>query len=201
MHQLVGKQSLQTVQDIVQGQYPELKVKLIQTDQLESNQANISAFYNPELDEDDLVCITVELIFSNKDTHIVWCPEVVDFFVQKLSATIKHEKLHQSQHRARNFEDAPTGYDNRNMEYEYMSRPDEIEAYAMNIADELVRKSDKETAKTLLRMASKTAVYKDEQGNLFSPDLFAYMSMWDFDSRRPVIKRLLKKTWEYIHEH
>ena len=82
-----------------------------------------------------------------------------------------------------------------------MSRPDEIEAYAMNIADELVRKSDIETAKTLLRMASKTAVYKDEQGNLFSPDLFAYMSMWDFDSRRPVIKRLLKKTWEYIHEH
>ena len=201
MHQLAGKQSLQTVQDIVQGQYPELTVKLIQTDQLESNQANISAFYDPELDENDLVCITVELIFSNKDTHIVWCPEVVDFFVQKLSATIKHEKLHQSQHRARNFEDAPTGYDNRNMEYEYMSRPDEIEAYAMNIADELVRKSDKETAKTLLRMASKTAVYKDEQGNLFSPDLFAYMSMWDFDSRRPVIKRLLKKTWEYIHEH
>lgn len=201
MHQLAGKQSLQTVQDIVQGQYPELTVKLIQTDQLESNQANISAFYDPELDENDLVCITVELIFSNKDTHIVWCPEVVDFFVQKLSATIKHEKLHQSQHRARNFEDAPTGYDNRNMEYEYMSRPDEIEAYAMNIADELVRKSDKETAKTLLRMACKTAVYKDEQGNLFSPDLFAYMSMWDFDSRRPVIKRLLKKTWEYIHEH
>lgn len=201
MHQLAGKQSLQTVQDIVQGQYPELTVQLIQTDQLESNQANISAFYDPELDEDDLVCITVELIFSNKDTHIVWCPEVVDFFVQKLTATIKHEKLHQSQHRARNFEDAPTGYDNRNMEYEYMSRPDEIEAYAMNIADELVRKSDKETAKTLLRMASKTAVYKDEQGNLFSPDLFAYMSMWDFDSRRPVIKRLLKKTWEYIHEH
>ena len=201
MHQLAGKQSLQTVQDIVQGQYPELTVKLIQTDQLESNQANISAFYDPELDEDDLVCITVELIFSNKDTHIVWCPEVVDFFVQKLSATIKHEKLHQSQHRARNFEDAPTGYDNRNMEYEYMSRPDEIEAYAMNIADELVRKSDKETAKTLLRMACKTAVYKDKQGNLFSPDLFAYMSMWNFDSRRPVIKRLLKKTWEYIHEH
>lgn len=201
MHQLAGKQSLQTVQDIVQGQYPELTVKLIQTDQLESNQANISAFYDPELDENDLVCITVELIFSNKDTHIVWCPEVVDFFVQKLSATIKHEKLHQSQHRARNFEDAPTGYDNRNIEYEYMSRPDEIEAYAMNIADELVRKSDKETAKTLLRMACKTAVYKDEQGNLFSPDLFAYMSMWDFDSRRPVIKRLLKKTWEYIHEH
>ena len=79
-----------------------------------------------------------------------------------------------------------------------MSRPDEIEAYAMNIADELVRKTDKASAIALLRMANKTAQFKDEMGNFLSPDLFAYMGMWNFDSKHPVIKRLLKKIYQYI---
>ena len=68
----------------------------------------------------------------------------------------------------------------------------------MNIADELVRKVDKDGALKLLRMANKTAQFKDEMGDLLAPDLFAYMSMWDFDSKHPVIKRLLKKIYQYI---
>ena len=79
-----------------------------------------------------------------------------------------------------------------------MSRTDEIEAYAMNIADELVRKADKDGALALLRMANKTAQFKDEMGNLLSPDLFAYMGLWDFKSNHPVLKRLLKKVYQYI---
>ncbi len=79
-----------------------------------------------------------------------------------------------------------------------MSRTDEIEAYAMNIADELVRKADKDGALALLRMANKTAQFKDEMGDLLSPDLFAYMALWDFKSNHPVLKRLLKKVYQYI---
>ena len=82
-----------------------------------------------------------------------------------------------------------------------MSRPDEIEAYAMNIADELVRKAgDKKTALKLLTMAKKTAQFKDEMGNLLSPDLFAYMAMWDFNSKHPVMKRLLKRIYQFINK-
>jgi len=84
------------------------------------------------------------------------------------------------------------------MNYEYMSRPDEIEAYAMNIADELYRKVGKEDAIALLRMAKKTAQFKDEMGQFLSPDLFAYMGMWNFDSKHPVIKRLLKRIYQYL---
>jgi len=68
----------------------------------------------------------------------------------------------------------------------------------MNIADELVRQVGKEDAIALLRMANKTAQFKDEMGNFLSPDLFAYMGMWKFDSKHPVIKRLLKKIYQYI---
>ena len=112
---------------------------------------------------------------------------------------MKHEMVHQGQARARNFELHSQGKDRRDQNYEYMSRPDEIEAYAMNIADELVRKVDKDGALQLLRMAKKTAQFKDEMGNLLSPDLFAYMAMWDFDSKHPVIKRLLKRIYQYIN--
>jgi hypothetical protein len=113
---------------------------------------------------------------------------------------LKHEFLHQKQARARNFEEPTMGKDDRDTSYEYMSRPDEIEAYAMNIADELVKKADKDGALALLRMANKTAQFKDKMGNLLSPDLFAYMGMWNFNSKHPVIKRLLKKIYQYITE-
>jgi hypothetical protein len=82
-----------------------------------------------------------------------------------------------------------------------MSRGDEIEAYAMNISDELYRQVGKDDAIKLLRMAGKTAQFKNEMGQFLSPDLFAYMGMWNFDSKHPVIKRLLKRIYQYINTH
>ena len=102
------------------------------------------------------------------------------------------------QHRARDFHPGRDGYDDRSLEYEYMTRPDEIEAYAMNIADELTRHVGKEDALTLLRMAKKTAQFKTEIGHFLSPDLLAYFALFDYDSSHPVIKRLLKKIYIYL---
>jgi hypothetical protein len=48
-------------------------------------------------------------------------------------------------------------------------------------------------------MAGKTAYFKDEMGNLLSPDLNAYMGLWKYDSKHPVIKRLLKRVYQYIN--
>ena len=80
---------------------------------------------------------------------------------------------------------------------EYLGNDDEIEAYAKNIASELIRKSDKETALTLLRMAGKTAQYREKK-NLLSPNLFGYFAAFDFDTGHPVIKKLLKKIFFYL---
>ena len=64
-----------------------------------------------------------------------------DPLITRILDMMKHEMIHQSQARKRDFEDHTSGSDTRDTNYEYMSRPDEIEAYAMNIADELVRKA------------------------------------------------------------
>lgn len=158
---------------------------------------NASAWYEQDDDEDGEIPFNIELVFSKDQDRMTVTDSAP--LVNRILDMMKHEMIHQSQARARDFEDHTQGTDKRDTNYEYMSRPDEIEAYAMNIADELVRKTDKDGALSLLRMANKTAQFKDKLGNLLSPDLFAYMGMWDFDSKHPVIKRLLKKIYQYIN--
>jgi len=160
---------------------------------------NASAYYEQDLDQEGKIPFEIELYFSKKDDQPLTITDP-DPLVNRVIGMLKHEMLHQKQARARNFEPNTPGKDKRDTSYEYMSRPDEIEAYAMNIADELVKKADKDGALKLLRMANKTAQFKDEMGNLLSPDLFAYMAMWDFDSKHPILKRLLKKVYQYITE-
>jgi len=172
------------------------RVEMELSPHVDKGDMNASAAYEQDDDEDGEIPFEITLVFSNKEDRMaVNDPNPL---INRILDMMKHEMIHQKQARARDFEDHTQGKDNRNMNYEYMSRPDEIEAYAMNIADELVRQVGKEDAIALLRMANKTAQFKDEMGNFLSPDLFAYMGMWNFDSKHPVIKRLLKKIYQYI---
>jgi hypothetical protein len=172
------------------------RVEMELSPHVDKGDMNASAAYEQDDDEDGEIPFEITLVFSDKEDRMtVNDPNPL---INRILDMMKHEMIHQKQARARDFEDHTQGKDNRNMNYEYMSRPDEIEAYAMNIADELVRKTDKDSAIALLRMANNTAQFKDEMGNFLSPDLFAYMGMWNFDSKHPVIKRLLKKIYQYI---
>ena len=172
------------------------RVEMELSPHVDKGDMNASAAYEQDDDEDGEIPFEMTLVFSDKEDRMtVNDPNPL---INRILDMMKHEMIHQKQARARDFEDHTQGKDNRNMNYEYMSRPDEIEAYAMNIADELVRKTDKDSAIALLRMANNTAQFKDEMGNFLSPDLFAYMGMWNFDSKHPVIKRLLKKIYQYI---
>jgi len=172
------------------------RVEMELSPNVDKGDMNASAAYEQDDDEDGEIPFEITLVFSNKEDRMtVNDPNPL---INRILDMMKHEMIHQKQARARDFEQYTQGKDSRNQNYEYMSRPDEIEAYAMNIADELVRKTDKASAIALLRMANKTAQFKDEMGNFLSPDLFAYMGMWNFDSKHPVIKRLLKKIYQYI---
>ncbi len=175
------------------------RVEMELSPNVDKGDMNASAAYEQDDDEDGEIPFEITLVFSNKEDRMaVNDPNPL---INRILDMMKHEMIHQKQARARDFEDYTQGKDKRNMNYEYMSRPDEIEAYAMNIADELYRQVGKEDALKLLRMAGKTAQFKDEMGNFLSPDLFAYMGMWNFDSKHPVIKRLLKRIYQYINTH
>ena len=173
------------------------RIEMERSPNVDKGDMNASAAYEQEDDEEGEIPFEITLVFSDKEDRMtVTNPKPL---IQRVLDMMKHEMMHQSQARARDFEDHSQGTDRRNISTEYMSRGDEIEAYAMNIADELVRKVDKDGALQLLRMAGKTAQFKDEMGNLLSPDLNAYMSIWNYDSKHPVIKRLLKRVYQFIN--
>jgi hypothetical protein len=163
---------------------------------------NISAHYDPDKDEEGDLPIHIDLFFSNEDTdQLTWTKEGRKFFLYNLQDVMKHELLHMKQHRQRDFHPGKDGYvSDKGMEREYMSRPDEIEAYAMNIGDEFIRKVGKEGAVDLLRMAKKTAQFKNELDEFLSPDLLAYFALFNWDTNHTVVKRLIKKIYQYIQE-
>ena len=189
--QLTGTQNIEDISLIVQKTFPDLNVDSLQNKQIDANTVNVGAFYDDEEEND----ITVELMFSDEDT-VTWNTQNRKDFLRRLQSTIKHEYMHADQHAARDYEDDSYGMDDTTSSREYYSRGDEIEAYAMNIADELKRKQGLEGAMQILRTVTKSSQLKDKLGYLLSPDLKGYID--EFDDNPRVIKALLKKIYQFL---
>jgi hypothetical protein len=196
-----GTQSHDEIIAIVEKHFSIAKVTVVRTAQLKEGELSISAHYDPELDEEGDTAVFITLVFSQEGpASFTWSDNSKKYFLNKLKDALKHEVLHMKQFRNRGFHSGSDGYDDSTTEKEYMSRPDEIEAYAMNIGDEFIRKVGKDGAVDLLRMAKKTAQFKTKVGQFLSPDLLAYFALFDWDTNHPVIKRLLKKIYQHIQE-
>ena len=196
-----GTQSHDEIIAIVEKHFSIAKVTVVRTAQLKEGELSISAHYDPDLDEEGDTAVFITLVFSREGpASYTWSDNNKKYFLNKLKDALKHEVLHMKQFRDRGFHSGSEGYDATSTEKEYMSRPDEIEAYAMNIGDEFIRKVGKDGAVDLLRMAKKTAQFKNKVNQFLSPDLLAYFALFNFDSSNPVIKRLLKKIYQHIQE-
>ena len=189
--QLTGTQAIEDISMIVQKAFPELNVDSLQNKQIDANTVNVGAFYDDEEEND----ITVQLMFSNEDT-VTWNTQNRKDFLRRLQSTIKHEYMHADQHAARDYDADSYGSDDTTSSREYYSRGDEIEAYAMNIADELKRKQGIDGAMQTLRTVTKSSQLKDKLGYLLSPDLKGYID--EFDDNPRVIKALLKKIYQFL---
>ena len=188
--QLTGTQSIKDIVMIVQKTFPELNVNSLQSTEVDPNTVLVGAFYDDEEEND----ITVELMFNGQ--QVSWDSLNRKDFLRRLQSTIKHEYMHADQHTARDYDADSYGSDDSTSKREYYSRGDEIEAYAMNIADELKRKQGLEGAMQILRTVTKSSQLKDKLGYLLSPDLKAYID--EFDDNPRVIKALLKKIYQFL---
>ena len=178
-------------------------VNVVTSDKVDSGDMNLNASYDPYDDEDGLDPFTIDLVFSEKDDTLEFTVDGINNIKDRIADALEHEMIHMTQYRSRDFIRQRT-YKTKSKEpdvkraREYLGNEDEIEAFAKNIASELVRKADKDGALELLRMANKTAGFKDEMGYLLSPNLLGYMATWGFDTQHPVIKKLLKKVYNHI---
>ena len=179
------------------------EVIIQQSKNVEVGDMNMNASYDPIDDQEGFNHFEIELIFSKEDKTIAFSPEGVEAIKHRIVDVLEHELIHKSQYRGRGFKKQREFKPKKGLSdkvrrtREYLGNDGEIEAYAKNIASELIRKSDKETALTLLRMAGKTAQYREKK-NLLSPNLFGYFAAFDFDTGHPVIKKLLKKIFFYL---
>ena len=196
-----GTQSFREIITIVEKHFPMAEVNVVRVPDLKEGELTIGAHYDPEKDEEEETAVFIRIVFSEDGPEsFTWSKNSKKYFLNKLKDTLKHELLHMKQYRDRDFHAGTDGYDDSDMEHEYMSRPDEIEAYAMNIGDEFIRKVGKDGAIDLLRMAKKTAQFKNKLGQFLSPDLLAYFALFNWDTNHPVMKRLLKKIYQHIQE-
>lgn len=119
-----------------------IRLKLIsEVESLDSDDFTIGAEYDPDLDQQHKKQIIINL-FINHPKNIPWLvtAEVAERLSVELTEALIHEYQHQHQYRSRryklhkeHFVSEHTDIDIKN-EQEYLGNPDEVDAYAANIA-------------------------------------------------------------------
>jgi aryl-alcohol dehydrogenase-like predicted oxidoreductase len=189
----IAKQLKQTLKHLGVG---EITVDYV--DQVDPGDMNLNATYDPWDDEDELDPYRIELLFNPKDKNgVKFSQDALEEIKHRLIDALEHEMIHSLQYQKRDFK-TQKGFRSKNREQEYLGNQDEIEAFAKNISSELLRHANKEQATDMLRSVNNTTELRDKLGNLLSPNLVGYLRAWDFNTRHPVIKKLLKKVYNYI---
>lgn len=175
------------------------------SDKVDSNSVNISAYYDPDDDEEGKKPFEIVIIFNPDDKSITMDKKEWSEFGHQVIDYLEHETIHQQQYRSRGFQQTKS-YISRHPDpetkrsQEYLGNSDEIEAYAYNLSNELLRKTKNDYDQTLrlLRNFANTALTKDQAGRLLSPNLYAYFKDFGFNTTHPVLKSLMKKTYHYV---
>jgi len=159
--------------------------------EVEPTELNLNAFYDPERDERQKPSIELILVTNPNDKHLILDNELWELFVNRLADSLAHELIHMYQARARNFLYVEHQA-RRNIQIDdnlvYLSDPDEIDAYAYNIATEL-----REHQNPLSKLRNPAAVSVNDSINLW-----AYLQAFSKDLKNPVVKKLLKKVYKNL---
>ena len=159
--------------------------------EVEQGELNINAFYDSEKDEQCRISIELVIVTNPADKYIILDDDVFDLFVKHLADSLAHELIHMRQARARDFlnVDYHTRQNlNLDESVQYLSDPDEIDAYAYNIATEL-----RESKNPLAKLANPTTICLRDSANLW-----AYVQTFNRQINNSVVKKLLKKIYKYL---
>jgi len=170
-------------------------VEVTRTENLNPGEQNLNAFYSQDIDkdkDDPNAPVELELLFSNKEKKIVLADEGVDEYIRRILDSLGHELIHRGQARKRKYKQQREykGPGKDKAERRYLGHPDELEAHAYNIAQELLYKYDKDTIIDAFRKGDLN-ILKD------SPNWQAYLFSFD-TSDNPVVKKLIKFIFKYI---
>lgn len=158
---------------------------------LHAEEFYVNAYYDPENDSNFDIPIEV-VIIHNFDKTVIWDKSHITNLLIQVYDAIVHELKHQKQSRKKHYK---IYWPHSNIVHNYLSDPDEIDAYAISIAIELCRNMGKHRALHHMHRFTSMSRYKI-QHNLVSPNLYAYVKIFK-DLSHPVLQRLAKKI--YVH--
>ena len=159
--------------------------------EVDPTELNLNAYYDPDRDELNKPSIEVVLVTNPNDKHLILDEELWELFVRRLADSLAHELIHMYQARARDFlhvEHRARHNASLDENLVYLSNPDEIDAYAFNIATEL-----REHPNPLNLITSPTNVRVEHSVNLW-----AYIQAFNRDVNNYTIKQLLKKVYKHL---
>ena len=169
----------------------DLTIKTKKDKTLDPSEFYVNAFYDAEDDFNNETSIEVIIHHNFNDTDVFSQTQITDFLIQIYDAVV-HEYRHQQQSLKRNYE----VYSNHDQSpyNEYLTDPDEIDAYALSIAIELLRHMNKERAKRY--MSRITIMAKMRQNNmLVSPNLKSYIDHFGLNN---ITKKISKKVYKHL---
>lgn len=158
----------------------------------------VSGLYDSDLDKNGKRAITLLFNYPNKHEKIKLSYFQFRKLCYNITDIIFHELIHLRQYRRRNFKDIP-GYSSTaelfrtRQVQEYLGDPDEIDAYAFNIACELhdIYKHD---YRSMLKYLNSDLKDKRKRNTLYR----MYLYTFDHDHNNTVIKKLKKKITYYL---
>lgn len=185
---------LSTLRREFQKRHLDLYLRSIRKSKLSNDEFYVNAYYDAEHDYENEVPIEV-VIFHNFDSTILWNKHQITNLLIQIFDAIIHEYQHQHQSQKRLYKICWT---HSNIVLQYLSDPDEIDAYALSIAIELIRSLGKQRALRHLSKFKRLSKFKI-QGNFVSPNLFAFVKVFE-EVDEKLLQTLLKKVYKRIQK-
>lgn len=165
---------------------------------VQDNWVWVGGTYFSDYDERKQKCIQVDIVYNMLDEHINYNRARFNRFCITLSDVILHEIIHMRQYRRRGWKMLPDyastaeKTEQRNQQ-SYYGCTDEIDAYAFNIACELLRrfKNDQTAVEHYLSITP-------NRRSIASHSLKNYLKAFNWDYDHPIIKRLKSRTIRYL---
>lgn len=185
-HKFVGSLLHSKLRRVINDIFKEYKIKtkIIRLDEIEKDNFFVGGYYQD-------FGIVLEISVSSKSDHLILYDKCVDDFLFLVSQVICHELVHYMQDLARNGHDACLRHmrDYKIAEQQYLSDPDEIQAYAHDLAMELQRHYPNDVFGALRTVGSKRKSFSIKYYN---------KTFGKLDN--PVRRRLLSHTYKWLTE-
>jgi hypothetical protein len=151
----------------------------------------VMAYYDADEDFNQETPIEVYVHHNFDDAVKFQSNQITEFLIQIYDAVV-HELRHQQQSRQRNF---GIFSDHSQEPYsKYLADPDELDAYAVSIAIELLRAMPISRAKLYMTRLGTLSKMR-RHGAPVSPNLQAYFAYF---GKNPLMKRLSKKVYKHL---